>query len=500
MSRRARLLRILHLAHRWLGIGLAAVVLVWTISGLVMLFAERPGLTEEERLEALATLEVAQVRVTPAAAWRQVGANGWPEAVRLNTAFDGRPAYRFLAGGAWYSVHADDASVVPAIGEAQAVSAAAALPGAADAAWQVVGQLAQDYWTRSPRFNSQRPFLLLEDGSGRQAYVARDSGEIVFESTRWQRLFDRIGTSAHWLWLFSADIDREVRRAVMLTLGFAALAMTVSGLWVGIQRLRLRHRYPGGRRSPYREGWKRWHHVLGLASGVFLLGWLASGWLSYSPFGLLPGSFVSGTDRQWLAGGRIDAATLAAFTVAAADLRARESLREVEWTHFSGAPLLQVRSFGQAGGVTRLLAGTPTVGEIALTRNGRLTVEAIAARVAGLLPSARLIEAEEIGNHDAEYLPHQHRRRPLPVVRLRFDDPARTVYYVDPATSHIEARIDASARLRRWGFAALHRLDFPPLGESFAMRASLVTVALLAAIALGVGGFVLGWRRLGRFC
>jgi hypothetical protein len=164
-------LRILHLAHRWLGIGLAAVVLVWTISGLVMLFAERPGLTEEERLEALATLEVAQVRVTPAAAWRQVGANGWPEAVRLNTAFDGRPAYRFLAGGAWYSVHADDASVVPAIGEAQAVSAAAALPGAADAAWQVVGQLAQDYWTRSPRFNSQRPFLLLEDGSGRQAYV-----------------------------------------------------------------------------------------------------------------------------------------------------------------------------------------------------------------------------------------------------------------------------------------------------------------------------------------
>ena len=181
MSRRARLLRILHLAHRWLGIGLAAVVLVWTISGLVMLFAERPGLTEEDRLQALAPLDVAQVRVTPAAAWRQVGANGWPEAVRLNAAFDGRPAYRFLAGGGWHSVHADDASVVPAISEAQAVASAAA--------WQVVGQIAQDYWTRSPRFNAQRPFIMLDDGNGRQAYVARDSGEVVFASTRWQRLF-----------------------------------------------------------------------------------------------------------------------------------------------------------------------------------------------------------------------------------------------------------------------------------------------------------------------
>ena len=286
----------------------------------------------------------------------------------------------------------------------------------------------------------------------------------------------------------------------MLTLGFAALAMTVAGLWVGVQRLRLRHRYPGDRRSPYRDAWKRWHHVLGLGCGIFLLGWLASGWLSYSPFALLPGSFVSGADRQWLAGGRIDASTLAAFTVSAAELRAGKGLREVEWSLFSGVPLLQVRSFGQAEAATHLLAGTPTVGKHALTRNGRLTVEAIAARAAGLLPSARLIEAEEIGNHDAEYLPHQHRKRPLPVVRLRFDDPERTVYYIDPATSHIEARIDASARSRRWGFAALHRLDFPPFGQRFVLRTTLVTAALLGAIALGIGGCVLGWRRLRRFC
>jgi len=242
-----------------------------------------------------------------------------------------------------------------------------------------------------------------------------------------------------------------------------------------------------------------WRLALLCGGGVFLLAWLASGWLSYSPFGWLPGSFVSAGERQWLVGGRIDGPTLAAFNLPAVDFRAGKTLREVEWSRFSGTPLLHVRSLGPAGVHTRLVTAAPSPGEIALTRNGRLTVEAIAARAAGLLPSARLVGAEEVGSYDAEYLPHRHRQRSLPVVRLRFDDAERTVYYVDPATGRIETRIDDPGRSRRWGFAALHRLDFPPFGQNFALRATLASAALLVAMALCAAGCVLGWRRLGRF-
>ena len=493
MARRARLLRWLHLTHRWLGIGLAAVVLIWTISGLVMLFAERPGLTEAERLQALAPLDMAQVRVTPAAAWRQIGETGWPEAVRLNTAFDGRPSYRFLAGGAWHSVHADDASVVPPVSDGQAVVVAAALPGAADATWHAVGQIAQDYWTRSPRFDAQRPFVLLHDGSGRAAYVAQHTGELVFESTRPQRLFERIGTGAHWLWLFSTDIGRDTRRWVMLTLGFASLVMVASGVWVGMQRLRPSRRYPGGRWSPYRDGWKRWHHLLGLASSVFLLAWLVSGWLSYSPFGWVSGGVVSAGERAWMTGGRIDASTLAALPTPDKAGVADGKVREIEWSRFAGETLLLVRGAGRS---VAKLASTSSTSSAPLTQEGLLTVDAIARRVAGLLPSARLLNAERIDGFDAEYFPHRHRSRPLPVVRLRFDDAAQTVYYVDPANGRIEARVDAHTRTRRWAFGALHRFDFPPFDQSFAWRSALATAALLATMVLGIGGCVLGWKRL----
>ena len=44
--------RYLYLAHRWLGIGLGLFVLLWIVSGVVMLFVGYPKLTPEEHLSA----------------------------------------------------------------------------------------------------------------------------------------------------------------------------------------------------------------------------------------------------------------------------------------------------------------------------------------------------------------------------------------------------------------------------------------------------------------
>ncbi|HAG74958.1 MAG TPA: hypothetical protein DCL53_05795, partial [Thauera sp.] len=68
-----RLARWLHLAHRWLGVGLGLMALLWFVSGLVMLFVARPQLDQTERLAALPVLDPAGVRVTPAAAWQALG-------------------------------------------------------------------------------------------------------------------------------------------------------------------------------------------------------------------------------------------------------------------------------------------------------------------------------------------------------------------------------------------------------------------------------------------
>ena len=70
-------LRYLHLLHRWLGIGL--FVLLWFLSGLVMLFVGYPKLTQTERLRHLELIKLQQVKLNAAQAWATTGNISQPE-------------------------------------------------------------------------------------------------------------------------------------------------------------------------------------------------------------------------------------------------------------------------------------------------------------------------------------------------------------------------------------------------------------------------------------
>ena len=50
--------RLLLLTHRYLGIAVGLVVVLWCLSGFVMMYVQYPELTEEERLPGLSTLEL----------------------------------------------------------------------------------------------------------------------------------------------------------------------------------------------------------------------------------------------------------------------------------------------------------------------------------------------------------------------------------------------------------------------------------------------------------
>ena len=76
-------LRYLHLLHRWLGIGLGLFVLLWFLSGLVMLFVSYPKLTKTERLSHLEPIKLQQVKLNAAKAWAAISNIGKPEKVRL---------------------------------------------------------------------------------------------------------------------------------------------------------------------------------------------------------------------------------------------------------------------------------------------------------------------------------------------------------------------------------------------------------------------------------
>jgi hypothetical protein len=64
----ARLLRLLHLTHRWLGTASGVLILAWFVSGLVMLYVPFPKLDTDERVSRQAALQPDALAVSPAQA------------------------------------------------------------------------------------------------------------------------------------------------------------------------------------------------------------------------------------------------------------------------------------------------------------------------------------------------------------------------------------------------------------------------------------------------
>ena len=343
----------------------------------------------------------------------------------------------------------------------------------------------RDQWTVYSTYRPHRPLLRIpvDDAAGSVVYVSSRSGEVVALTTRFERGWSWLGTVPHWFYFTALrGDDTSLWRRLVLWLPPLALLTVLAGLALGLQRLRLRRRYPRGRVTPY-QGLKRWHHLLGLGVGSLAFTWLLSGWLSNHPFGLLEFSGLPKGAAQRLAG--IAFSPPENLTLLKRQLAAAPGGREAEWYRFDGRHYLEVRG---SDGSRRLDDQARPAGPIPPA-----TLAALIAAIEGK-PVAR---AELI--HEAD-LYHYGRRNPvvLPAVRIRLADAEDTTWYLDPANGRVLGRVDAANRLHRWVFNGLHRLDFPPLGALPALREGLITVLCLLGAALATSGCVMGVRRLRR--
>ena len=97
--------RAIILAHRYLGIPLSVLFVLWFVTGIAMIYVGgMPTLSAQARLERLPPLDLAAVRSTPTEA-AAVAASGFGR-VALTTVLD-RPAYRFASPYGTSTVFAD---------------------------------------------------------------------------------------------------------------------------------------------------------------------------------------------------------------------------------------------------------------------------------------------------------------------------------------------------------------------------------------------------------
>jgi hypothetical protein len=428
-----------------------------------MIYVPFPSLTQQERLAGLAPI-----------AWDRVQ-NPAPANEFLEQGIDG-PVWR-----ATPAISAADSTSVAATDAARARRIAEKFGKAAPIG---VERIVRDQWTVAGSFDRFRPLwkVSLSGPDARALYVASTNGAVVLDTRRTERFWNWLGSVPHWIYPTVLRADQPLWRQVILWSAGTAIVVAVTGIWIGILRMRLSRPYRGGRVSPYR-GWQWWHHIGGLVGGPLLVAWIFSGWLSVDP-------------GRWFASEGISEQALAAY-------RNPGFPPEIDWKRLGqkedGWNVRRAQLIW-TDGTPVLLLWHADVQPVALDARSlepvRFARRRLLRAAARLVPGARIESTDLLTTIDA-YWYQAKGEVELPIIRVRFADRTRTWVHISPRTGQVVGDIDTRRRIYRWLFDALHRWDLKglithrPLWDFWMWWWS--ALGLLASMS----GIVIGYRRLG---
>jgi hypothetical protein len=505
-----RAVRTLSRVHRWMGVPLSFLVLVWFGSGMVMTIGGFPGVTDRERLErggrlvanegAVADVASLPLGATPAAL--AAGLGGALDAARLVPRL-GRAVWELESSGEVRRFDAGTGAALPRITEPEARALAQAWLGAPLA--RVERLDGPDTWTPRAEALGWLPVLHAETERGRDAYVSLSRGDVVQHTTPRSRLIAWIGAIPHWLYVVPLRRHGAVWRWTVIVLATAGALGALAGLVLGAVRLGAHARRHGGF-GPFRKGMFRWHQGLGLTVGLLAFTWLVSGALSLDPLAHDGDGAPTADDHLRAAGGRLD---IARFTRpvqdAATACSLRLAVRRIELAQIAGVPFyvcresptraLLVSAAGDGPPLDRLpdaLAARELAALVGVSEPDSARALAAARAPApadGAAPSAPALRVTLLEHPDAYYYPtHFDPDRPFPVLRVASKG---VTYYVDDATGWLLRRDDGTSRTYRWIYHGLHSFDFPGLIEKPRLWQAFVLLlggagALLAATAVAL--------------
>jgi hypothetical protein len=483
MSRTASgLWRATVVTHRYLGVAVGILMVMWFVSGIVMMYVGFPRVTENDRMRTLLPI-----------AWQACCAFGdhlFPDNEQILRAqvenLAKAPVMRIRRIGS------PDASVNLAKGSIWRIDADEARAIAAEAARRIIGRASNivfvdkaqtDQWTVGRLFRDRPLFrFVFDDPERTNVYVSGTTGQIVHWTTATQRFWNWLGTIPHWLYFANLRSNVALWSEIVIWTSVVGTFLTVIGLYLGIMQVRLGGR---GRISPYR-GWFYWHHLAGLLFGIVTLTWVVSGLISMNPWGFLQGRRDGGA-AQRLEGAAATWSEVRASLDAIRRQPAAANAASLVTAPFGGR--LYWLASQKDGTVTRLDAA----GNIAAVTETDLA--GAARRIAG---AAGIAEQAMVGEEDAYYYRSYQGRDGfvLPVYRVVTNDEEHTRYYLDPNSGALLQRADSNRRWHRWLFTGLHRIDFAAWMRVRPVWDMIVLTLMLGGLGLTATGFYLSIRRI----
>jgi len=457
-------------------------MLLWCLSGFVMMYKPYPELNYQQQLQTLSPLSI------------EACCNKLSETDLVDNEFrlfqimmlkEEPVVHLYSVNGRLSTVLLNNADTFNDIDEKNAIQIAEiyqrkhTYPDA-----QLTNTIYNDQWTVSGAYNRHRPLyqFAANDSAGTQWYISSKTGEIIQRTTREQRIWGYLGPVIHWLYPTILRQKAQLWSQVVIWLSVLGLFLTLTGIYLGLKQYKIRK---SGRHSPY-KGLSLWHHYTGLIFGILTLSWLISGLFSMQPFGLMQGS---GADQEIirLSGGNISLNDVNASIARINELDIRSDTVLIQGQKLNGKLFLYTVT-NQAT-TTRFNASDLQPNPITEVELRELTTV--------MLPETEIKSAALMHTEDNYYFSH-HDPVKLPVYKIETANLDQTIYYIDPDNAELLAKYDTESKWYRWLHQGLHRLDFTPLMRSRPLWDVLMWI-LMGGTTLGIfTGFFLGIRRIYR--
>lgn len=449
--------------HRWLGIATCLIFALWFASGAILLFKPFPSLARGDQLALASPVDSGSVTISPKLALAIAGGNA--SGLRL-VQRGGAAAYLVEGGGRIVPVDARSgrrlAPLLP-----QAV-------GAASSAFDY------DQWIVHNHFDPYRPIYRIDEGDGVALYVSAITGEAVQRTTTSDRAWNWAGAVLHWVYFTPLRSSFTAWDWSVWSLSFIAMLVAIAGTVLGIMRtaVALRQRKPSF--SYFRLKWLRWHHLLGLIAGIFVLSWILSGWLSMD-HGRLFDRGVPDSVQLAAYEGRPLRAALEAVDVTT--IRRIGSPREIVFTVVGGKVL--INAYDGRGQPRRFAADGTPIDDAAMTRLIASAAQAAwpTSRIAGI----SLVDPSSLYAHAEGW--------PVSACQVRLAGEGVPDLYVDGQTGDILTVMSNSRAAYAWVYYALHTFNFPGLITRTWLRQALLLIPLALGFLFSVTGVVIGWQR-----
>ena len=518
--------------HRWLGIAIGLMFLIWSLSGIVLMYAGIPHMTAGERLHRLPLLTLDAVKISPQQALSNISQQirGEPFRLRISMHND-RPVYRINTGfvfGQWTVVYADTGEKVEPLSPETARSWLSKFLQIQEQSIHFEETLTEpDMFTHSPAIQTHMPMhrFAVSDGFDAKYYVSANSADVVMKTTMGSRLLGFAGYNMHTLFFFR---QQGWWTPVLQWISWTALCVTILGVVLGIWRFNFKARIKKDGsiyRSPYRT-WHKWHHWTGMFFGLLAVTWVFSGLVSLA---VIPGigetlysteQIQAGARSVQGQGKHVDFSPLTIAGIKNAEQRISQEFPVTELEllainneyYFLGyrQPTFEEMNHWISRSAFDFI--TPTLEHEHLLISAtdedaevfkHFEEDALIEMANNAMPSSNMIGRDWLISGDSYYyhtlssfdlgLPRSVRK--LPVLRLKFNDPDATWLYMEPSLGQM-IKMEKTDRINRWGYYALHGWDYPFLRNNRPLWDILVAFFLVGLSVLGGTILVPAYRRL----